>query len=106
MSCAFCGKGASYEGGSLGPLLGPINDRSSGQAHFCHRLCAIWSGEVFETEHGTLRCVLAAIRRGRTLRSALPFLLLAPDGPRHHCNFAPMTTDSVGSPACMSMVAL
>ena len=67
-TCSLCQKGITFAGGSLGPLLGPIIDQASGTPHYCHRLCALWSGEVFETEHGTLRCVLAAIKRGRTLR--------------------------------------
>ena len=33
-----------------------------------HRLCAVWSPEVYQTMEGTLRCVTAALRRGRTIK--------------------------------------
>ncbi|KAL4451600.1 hypothetical protein ABPG75_007262 [Micractinium tetrahymenae] len=68
-SCALCSQPAAAAA-NLGPLLGPIRDAKNPAADelYVHRLCALWSPEVFETDHGTLRNVLAAIKRGRLMK--------------------------------------
>lgn len=68
-ACAFCGHDAAFSGGCLGPLLGPVaTDQQTGKEYHVHRLCAVWSPEVYQTVEGTLRCVTAALRRGRTIK--------------------------------------
>ncbi|CAK0741288.1 hypothetical protein CVIRNUC_001313 [Coccomyxa viridis] len=70
-ACAFCGHDAAFSGGCLGPLLGPVaTDQQTGSEYYVHRLCAVWSPEVYQTMEGTLRCVTAALRRGRTIKCA------------------------------------
>ncbi|KAL4856200.1 putative AAA domain-containing protein [Chlorella vulgaris] len=67
-SCAFCAQPAAAAV-NLGPLLGPIRNSQNAASDelYAHRLCALWSSEVFETDRGTLRNVLAAIKRGRLM---------------------------------------
>lgn len=43
-------------------------DRATGQAIFVHRLCAIWSPEVYQTDEGTVKNILTAMKRGRAIR--------------------------------------
>ena len=66
-SCELCGHTTAYDRGCLGPLLGPVQT-GAGPLAFVHRVCALWSPEVYQTEQGTLRFVKAAIKRGRTIR--------------------------------------
>ena len=72
--CALCHRGAEAArrplllGGvlaSCGPLLGPFHDGRQGRV-YVHRLCALWSPEVFQ-DGDRLRNVMAAVRRGRQL---------------------------------------
>ena len=46
--CALCLHGSDYCDGTLGPLLGPLNDVATGKDLFVHRYCALWSPEVIE----------------------------------------------------------
>ena len=64
ITCALCGEGAAFASGSLGPFLGPLGSSSL----YCHRLCALWSPEVYQTDEGSLRCLQAAVKRGRAMR--------------------------------------
>ncbi|KAK9815637.1 hypothetical protein WJX72_007259 [[Myrmecia] bisecta] len=66
--CALCDKQQTFESGSLGTLLGPVGEDAAGLPIFVHRLCALWSPEVYQTDQGTLRCVMAAVKRGRAMR--------------------------------------
>ena len=97
ITCAFCGRGPEYSlGDMLGPFyeelpqqhqslmmqhhvqqqqqraadaqLEDVAGNTSGTL-YVHRLCALWSPEVYVSpETGKLRNVLAAVRRGRALR--------------------------------------
>lgn len=68
--CALCGEAGDQKeltsiGGvlqSIGPLLGPFQHKT-----YVHRLCALWSPEVYH-ENDKMRNVLAAVKRGRSLR--------------------------------------
>ncbi|GAX79023.1 hypothetical protein CEUSTIGMA_g6463.t1 [Chlamydomonas eustigma] len=62
-SCSLCHDGSTLT--HLGKILGPLS------GSYVHQLCALWSPEVYETEEGTLRGVLAAIRRGRQIKCTL-----------------------------------
>jgi hypothetical protein len=64
--CCLCGSHA--DAACLGPLLGPVVLSKSGDAAHVHRLCALWSPEVYQTDEGTLKCVVQAIRRGRLMK--------------------------------------
>lgn len=75
-ACALCGHDEAFSGGCLGPLLGPVaTDQQTGIEYHVHRLCAVWSPEVYQTNEGTLRCVTAALRRGRTIKYGKPHRL-------------------------------
>lgn len=72
--CALCHRGAEAGqrplllGGvlaSCGELLGPFQG-----SVYVHRLCALWSPEVFQ-DGDRLRNVMAAVRRGRQLNCAV-----------------------------------
>eukprot|EP00884_Botryococcus_braunii_P015398 jgi/Botrbrau1/2541/Bobra.0079s0028.1 len=66
--CAFC-KGTSADAThALGVLIGPIAGDTTRDELFVHRMCALWSAEVYQTEHGTLRNVLAAVKRSKGIR--------------------------------------
>ena len=68
--CALCGEGGdegtvvSFGGvlSQVGPMLGPFQHNT-----YVHRLCALWSPEVYQ-EGNKMRNVMAAVRRGRSLR--------------------------------------
>ncbi|QDZ21376.1 Tat-binding 7-like protein [Chloropicon primus] len=69
--CALCGEVGDCTreltsiGGvlqSIGPLLGPFQHDT-----YVHRLCALWSPEVFH-ENDKIRNVMAAVKRGKKLR--------------------------------------
>jgi hypothetical protein len=64
--CCLCSGHADASG--LGPLLGPVVLSRSGDVAYIHRLCALWSPEVYQTDEGTLKCVVQAIRRGRLMK--------------------------------------
>ena len=75
--CALCGSSDDFAkevtsiGGvlqSIGPLLGPFGDNDT----HVHRLCALWSPEVYH-ENDKIRNVLAAVRRGRGLKCSYCF---------------------------------
>lgn len=72
--CALCGESGDCAselmsiGGvlqSIGPLLGPF-----GHDTYVHRLCALWSPEVYH-ENDKIRNVMAAVRRGKQLKCSL-----------------------------------
>ncbi|KAL6765383.1 hypothetical protein V8C86DRAFT_2458495 [Haematococcus lacustris] len=62
--CALCENKAQN---LLGPLLGPLPG-FGGSDTWCHRLCALWSPEVYQSEDGLLMQVSAAVRRGRAMK--------------------------------------
>ncbi len=72
-ACALCGGFAHAHGGVLGALVGPFNTGSASAAAstcFVHRLCALWAPEVHEDDHGRLKNVGTAVRRGRGILCA------------------------------------
>ncbi|GJP85996.1 hypothetical protein CLOP_g16068, partial [Closterium sp. NIES-67] len=60
--------------GWLGPLLGPVAERSGAAGAWVHRECAVWSPEVFFCAANQLKNVPAAVRRVRLQRLKHPFL--------------------------------
>ena len=72
--CALCGRGPGEAErplllgqvlAPLGQLMGPFQGDTS-----VHRLCALWSPEVFQ-DATKLRNVMAAVRRGRLIKCAV-----------------------------------
>jgi hypothetical protein len=71
--CAFCGKhnGTPNADGTLeGDLLFPPFRGSDGKPVWVHAQCALFSAEVHGEREGDLYNVLAAIKRGRSLKCA------------------------------------
>eukprot|EP00798_Chlamydomonas_sp_ICE-L_P026836 gene26836-4434_t len=56
--CAFCGEGDKAHGGSLGPMLGPLTVGSGGDSLYVHRLCALWTPEMYQSDSRQLRLIL------------------------------------------------
>jgi hypothetical protein len=71
--CAFCGKhhGTPNADGTLeGDLLFPPFRGSDGKPVWVHAQCALFSAEVHGEREGDLYNVLAAVKRGRSLKCA------------------------------------